>query len=345
MAHDLKRILSEAKDHLAKPKKANTLERYGRIWKSINQSGLRITEYVDYVGCTAPGQFVLTRSAAIHALWKLIIQKIHRAHRKMTAGLKQASADELTEVVGVRMVIDMLRDKKPPKDAFTRKGRSKRGNIGKLPEDWQQRLADNTITAALPAVLVSLLSGCRPEELAMGVTVSVVDDRHLSIFINGAKTNETTGQPWRKLTYDVGLSPLAGQLWRIASRKGGVLKVKREPRTLHANMATASKKAGLPPICAYVARHFLASQLKHFWSDAKDAIAMVLGHASTATQKRYGSRQQGRKGGMAIVEVEAARTVRTPDRPHPGVSAANNLQTEHFEEDAFGALLEPSPFR
>ncbi|WP_169193742.1 hypothetical protein [Devosia sp. MC1541] len=179
----------------------------------------------------------------------------------------------------------------------------------------------------------------------MGVTVSVVDDRHLSIVINGAKTNETNGQPWRKLTYDVGLSPLAGQLWGLASREGGVLHVIREPRTLHANMAAASKKAGLPPICAYVARHFSASQLKHLWNDAKDAIAMVLGHASTATQKRYGSRQQGRKGGMAIVEVEAARTVRTPNRPHPGVSTFNEIQTDNLEKDAFGALVEPSPFR
>ncbi|WP_169193743.1 hypothetical protein [Devosia sp. MC1541] len=122
MAYDLKRILSEAKDHLAKPKKANTLERYRRIWKSIDQSGLTIMEYVDHVASTKPGQFVLTRSAAVHGLWKLIIQKFHSAQRKMTAGLKQASADELTEVVGVRMAIDMLRDKKPPKDAFTRKG-------------------------------------------------------------------------------------------------------------------------------------------------------------------------------------------------------------------------------
>jgi len=106
-------------------------------------------------------------------------------------------------------------------------------------------------------------------------------------------------------------------------------------------MAAASNKAGLPPICAYVARHYLASQLKHLWSDAKDAIAMVLGHASTATQKRYGSRQQGRKGGMAIVEVEAARTVRTPNRPHPG---ATRTATDHPREDVLAEFLVPSPF-
>src|SRR5690606_19115030 len=156
-------------------KKANTLERYRRIWKSINQSGLNIIEYVDYVASTTPGQFVLTRSAAVHGLWKLIVQKILSANRKMIAGLKQASSDELTEVVGVRMVIEALRDKKLPKDAFTRKGCSKRGTLKKLPQDWRKRLVANTITAALPAVLVSLLSGCRPEELAMGINVSVSD--------------------------------------------------------------------------------------------------------------------------------------------------------------------------
>src|SRR5690606_32683326 len=130
----------------------------------------------------------------------------------------------------------------------------------------------------------------------------------------------TNGQPWRKLTCDIELSPLAAQLWRITARKGGVLKVKREVRTLHANMAAASKRARLAPICDYIVRHHLASQLKHSWSVDKVRIAMALGHASTATQKRYGSRQQGRKGAMAIVEVEAARPVRTPDRPHPGLA-------------------------
>ncbi|GEM_PF-1828372 len=336
MAHNFKQIFGEAKEHLTKPKRAKTLERYGRIWKSFNQSGLSVLEYIDYVALTTPGQFVLVRSAAIHGLWKLIIQKFRSAYRKMTDGLKQASADDLTEVAGVRQVIDQLRNRKPPKAAFTRKGQSKRACIGKLPDDWQQRLADNTITAALPAVLVSLLSGCRPEELGMGVTVSVVDDQRLSICINGAKTTETNGQPWRKLTYDIALSPLAGQLWRIASRKGGVLQAKREPRTLHANMAAASKKAGLPPICAYIARHYLASQLKHLWSDTKDAIAMALGHASTATQKRYGSRQQGRKGAMAIVKVEAARPVRTPERPHPRPTRTH----EPVQGDGVGTLIE-----
>ncbi|MBJ6989005.1 hypothetical protein [Devosia sp. MC521] len=97
MAHEIKRIFGEAKDYLAKPKKANTLDRYRRIWKLINQSGLRIVEYIDYVALTAPGQFVLTRSATIHGLWKFIIQKILSANRQMIAGLMQASADALTE--------------------------------------------------------------------------------------------------------------------------------------------------------------------------------------------------------------------------------------------------------
>lgn len=344
MAHDIKRIFDEAKTYLAKKKTAQTLERYGRIWQSINQSGLSVLEYIDYVALTTPGQFVLTRSAAVRGLWTLIIAKIRSAARKMEEGLKQASADELTAVVGVRMLIDMLRDKKPPPKAFTRKGQSKRASIGRLPADWQKRLADNTITAALPAVLVSLLSGCRPAELSMGITVSVVDDRHLSIFITGAKITKTNGQPWRKLTYDIALSPLAAQLWRITSRKGGIMQVKREPRTLHANMAAAAKRAGLPPICAYIARHYLASQLKHLWGGDKVRIAMALGHASTATQKRYGTAQQGRKGGLAIVGVEAARPVRTPDRPHPGLSNSKVVAMDHSKEEMFGDVMEPSPF-
>jgi integrase len=341
----LKRIFDEAKDYLAKPKKANTLERYGRIWKSINESGLNIIEYLDYVASTTPGQFVITKAAAIHGLWKLIMQKFRSAVRKTTAGLKQASTDELNEVVGVRMVIEMLRDKKPPKDAFTRKGCSKRATLKKLPQDWRKRLAANTITAALPAVLVSMLSGCRPEELAMGIKVSVLDDRHLLITIDGAKVTEHNGQPWRKLTYDVSLSDEAAQLWRITSRKGGNMVVKREPRTFHKNLESACEKAGLPGISAYTCRHYFASQLKSAFGTAKEIIAMALGHASTATQQVYGTKQQGRKGGLALVDVSAARAVRTPDRPHPGLSTSEGVPTSHPEEDLFSELSDPSPFR
>ena len=344
MASQIKDLQNEAETFLAKPKKANTVNRYKRIWKAMNVSGLGAVGYVAYVAVVTPGQFVLTRSAVVFGLWTSILRKMREAVRKIIQGLTLSAAPDVDLAVAYRQMIEDLRTQNPPEDAFTRKGQSKRGSLKGLPENWQCRLADNTSTAALPAVLVALLSGCRPEELSMGITVSIIDDQHLSIFINGAKTTETNGQPWRKLTYDIELSPLAGQLWRIASRKGGILQVKREPRTLHANMAAASKKAGLPPICAYVARHYLASQLKQLWGDAKDTIAMVLGHASTSTQKRYGSRQQGRKGGMAIVEVEAARTVRTPERPHPGLSNSAVVATDHTEEDLFSEMFELSPF-
>lgn len=344
MAFKIKDLLKEAETYLAKPKKANTVDRYRRIWKAMNLSGLGIVGYVAHVAMVTPAQFVLTRSAAIHGLWTNIRHKILEAVGKITQGLAGSATADVNLAAAYRQMIEDLRKQHPPEDAFTRKGKSKRGSLKKLPNDWQKRLADNTSTAALPAILVSLLSGCRPEELSMGITVSTLDDRQLCIYIKGAKTTESNGQPWRKLTYDVGLSDLAATLWRIISRKGGVLQVQREPRTLHKNLAVASGKAGLPPISAYVARHYLASQLKHAWTDDKEAIAMTLGHASTATQKVYGTRQQGRKGGLAIVSVEAPRQVRTPARPHPGLAKANSSLEEDNALASPWMNLEPSPF-
>nr|WP_314262441.1 hypothetical protein [uncultured Devosia sp.] len=343
MAFKIKDLQSEAETFLAKPKKANTVDRYKRIWKAMNASRLGVVRYVAHVAMVTPGQFVLTRSAMVHGLWTSILRRMREAVRKIIQGLTMSAAADVDLALAYRQIIEDLRTQNPPEDAFTRKGKSKRGCLKNLPDDWQKRLADNTSTAALPAILVSLLSGCRPEELSMGITVRVIDDRHLCISINGAKVTETNGQQWRKLTFDVGLSHLAAVLWRITSRKSGVLQVKREPRTLHKNMASASGKAGLPPICAYIARHYLASQLKHAWGYDKKAIAMALGHASTATQKAYGTRQQGRKGGLALVSVEAARKVRTPDRPHPGLAKADLLPQED-EAVASPWNLEPSPF-
>jgi len=344
MANQAKQIWDEAQSYLTTPKKANTLDRYRRIWNSINSSGLGIIEYVAHVAVTAPIQFTLTRAAAIHGLWRVVRQKIVSALLKMQEGLKQQGTDELNMALHAHQAIEYLRDQKPPKGAFTRKGRSKRGMLNKLPDDWRKRLVASTTAAAVPAVLVSLLSGCRPEELAMGIKVTVLDDGHLTITINGAKTTEHNGQPWRKLTYDVSLSEEAAQLWRIASRKGGSLVVKREPRTFHKNLTRACEKAGIPAISAYTCRHYFASQLKFAWGNAKEAIAKALGHASTATQKKYGTSQQGRKGGLALVHVTAARDVRTPDRPHPGLWASEIAEAEENIESLFGELPEPSPF-
>lgn len=171
----------------------------------------------------------------------------------------------------------------------------------------------------------------------------MLDDRHLTITIIGAKTTEQNGQPWRKLTYDVSLADEAAQLWRIASRKGGSLVVKREPRTFHKNLERACEKAGMPAISAYTCRHYFASQLKFAWGAAKENIAKALGHASTATQKVYGSKQQGRKGGISLVHVTAAREVRTPDRPHPGSSISEYVEVAQNTSSLFDDLPEPSP--
>lgn len=345
MAFQIKDLQNEAETFLAKPKKANTLDRYQRIWKAMNVSGLGAVGYVAYVAMVTPRQFVLTRSAVVHGLWINILRKMREAVRKIIEGLTISAAADVDLALAYREMIEDLRTQVPPEDAFTRKGCSKRGTLKKLPQDWRKRLVANTITSALPSVLVSMLSGCRPEELAMGISVSVLDDRHLIITIKGAKVTEHNGQPWRKLTYDVSLSDEAAQLWRIASRKGGNLVVKREPRTFHKNLQRACEKAGLPSISAYTCRHYFASQLKSVFGTAKVKIAMALGHASTATQQAYGTKQQGRKGGLALVDMRAARAVRTPDRPHPGLSTSEVVPINRSEEDLLSELSDPSPFR
>lgn len=178
----------------------------------------------------------------------------------------------------------------------------------------------------------------------MGIKISVLDDRHLIITINGAKVTEQNGQPWRKLTFCVSQSEEAARLWQIASRKGGNILVKREPRTFHQNLERACVKAGLPGISAYTCRHYFASQLKFEWGNAREAIAMALGHASTATQQAYGSKQQGGKGGFALVNVTAARKVRTPSRPNRGTWLSSKQEAKNGSENLASIPPDPSPF-
>lgn len=345
MSNPIKAILHEANQYLSEPKALSTLDRYRREWRAAIASGLGPLEYSSHMAAIDPTRCVMRRAGIIWGLWNTIRRGILSAARNMQDGLKELATARLNEAQWHRVVIDLLTTRELPRGAFTRKGLSKRRSLKGLPPDWREIVAEHTIPAALPAVLVTFLSGCRPAEMAMGVQVRVLDAQHLTITIRGAKTNDFKGQPWRRLTIATEGSPLATQLWRIASAKGGAFLVKREPRTLHKNLAAAAKSAGLPNICAYMARHYLASQLKNLWGkDAKQDIAMVLGHASTRTQRSYGSTQQGRRGGMTIVGVEAARVVRTPDRPHYSRPSVVPSPAVVAEDHMPWSLSEPSPY-
>jgi integrase len=76
-------------------------------------------------------------------------------------------------------------------------------------------------------------------------------------------------------------------------------------------------RAGVPPIAPYSFRHLFAADLKAD-AVAKTVIAGALGHRSTATQKRYGTKKQGSSGGMTLVSVTHSNDIRDPDRSFPG---------------------------
>ena len=345
MTEQFKTILQEANQYLHEPKAPSTVERYRREWKAAIESGLGPLEYVSHMADIEPTRHVMRRSGIIWGLWNTIRRGFVTAARNMQDGLVVLATAQLNEVRWHRVVIDLLTNRELPTGAFTRKGQSKRRSLRGLPPDWREHAAEHVIPAALPAALITFLSGCRPAELAMGVAVHVLDAQHLTITIRGAKTNETKGQPWRRLTIATEGSSMASQLWQMASVNGGAIWVKRKPRTLHKNLVAAAERAGLPAICAYTARHYLASQLKNLWGkDAKQDIAMVLGHASTRTQRAYGSTQQGRRGGMTIVNVEAARLVRTPDRPHYGRPSMVASPRVVSEDHTPWTISEPSPY-
>jgi hypothetical protein len=77
------------------------------------------------------------------------------------------------------------------------------------------------------------------------------------------------------------------------------------------------KRAGLPPIAPYSFRHLFAADLKTD-AVAKIVIAGALGHRSTATQKRYGTKKQGSSDGITLVSVTHSSDIQNPDRSLPG---------------------------
>lgn len=314
MIAGLDALKAEFEEYWDYERSPQTEDKYRRI--SRNAHAQR-KDPVEFVEAAPAGQFVLTRAAMVWDIWRTISDWLIEADCFAQLGELENEDGCHEEAVRLKGIIDQIKELRAPEGEYTRKGKSKRTDLKKLPSDWQERLIAEIPDKSLPAVLVSLLGGCRPKELQAGVSVTVHSKGQLKLTINGAKVTDSSGQPWREIIIDASESVPARLLWKLASNSAEPLLAKREPRTLHKCLSVASKKAGIRPVSAYTARHSFASILKRSWSGDKVRIAKALGHVSTATQKAYGTTQQARQRGNVVVEVAAARVVREPHRPHP----------------------------
>lgn len=201
--------------------------------------------------------------------------------------------------------------------------RSKSRSLRKVPGDWRERVA-----AAMPDKhrlywLLQCSTGCRPEELANGISVQLRPHGLVSLTIAGAKLGKRAGQPSRTILLSIKeggvVQMLAGEL---AASPNTHLVLPCKVDTYRKAVSRCCRKV-FPSadvtrlLSAYSARH----QRKVDWKRAglnRVDLAKSLGHRTTRSAVYYGAHARGRAGSVKPVAVQASHDVKVRASFTPG---------------------------
>ena len=188
---------------------------------------------------------------------------------------------------------------------------SKKQDLAGLPPDWRERLLARTPKYYL-TLLVTAVTGCRPEELTTGIVVTV-NDGILTANTHGAKVTDLNGQPWRKMSWDLPREGLVGQLAEVVLQAGGTLRATIDSPT---NFSTAVRDAARrewprrkKTVTPYCLRHVFSADVKAAGLPRQE-VAAALGQAVDTTCQYYGTARQSGKNSVCPDRIEAARVVR-----------------------------------
>lgn len=216
-----------------------------------------------------------------------------------------------------------------------RRRHSKRQDMKGLPEDWWEKMVDRLPKYRL-AVLTQAVTGCRPDELAKGVKLSISGDQ-LVVEIIGSKVSEKSGQPIRRLKWDLDSKvDLVQKL--IAMTADGATEARIANPKAYSSAVRAAGEREWPKrkntVTPYCFRHAAASDMKG--SGMLDVnISAALGHCVSDTKEFYGQRQQGRKGGgVAPKSVETERPVKVVAQPTTALPRINHAAEQEWEAPA-----------
>jgi len=216
-----------------------------------------------------------------------------------------------------------------------------RHKLGRLPRDWLGTIHRQTRGGKYAAAIaVGILIPVRPEELSNLIRVDLDEAGHLRFEVKGSKLRDHgsgvaskavgIGQPLRWLTLsavDPARQETFDWLRAQAAANGGRLTVGKGLsasglcsafRSMSAKLFSGSKS----PPSFYALRHAASAELKAAGLDALE-VAAGMGHASTLSQKAYGTRSQG--SGCYVVKATASTPVRAPTQAGRPPSASRRV--------------------
>jgi integrase len=192
---------------------------------------------------------------------------------------------------------------------------SKANRLRTLPKNWTSRIFQAAIDSNTPftdAIALMSITGCRPQEVGFGVSVSLCDDGDVEFLINGAKTNGGVyGQEWRRFSVHSDSAEFRYLVDRLKSSNGKMI-VQANAGAICDKVTYLSKKC-MPqlkiPATAYCYRHRFSGTLHNLGIDA-EFISMALGHCTDASQQHYSSAHRTSDGSFLIKNIKSEKKVK-----------------------------------
>ena len=301
-----------------------TKAQYRRTMSKLNDTAKTTAQVIAAAKDTRKVSTWFSRRAAITMVASEQLAGVLAEQDRTQRELRTAAADDVRwgqwrKMIGlIRAWSDLLQqiNETPAIDEGTRSARhSKRQDLKKLPPDWRERIIER-LPAYSPATLVAAVTGCRPDELVTGVTLSIKDGE-LVAMITGSKTTIGTGQPWRRLCWSVDSDAvLVRKLIDLVREKqvDGLWKVQIQSAKAFSGAMRAAGRREWPrlttTVTPYCLRHQAAADMKAAGALTSGEISAALGHCSDVTKTAYGRASMGRAGGVSPARVEAARPVK-----------------------------------
>ena len=201
----------------------------------------------------------------------------------------------------------------------SKKRKSKKTSLHGLPVTWREELIAHSSGQFYLPTLIVMLTGCRPQEVANGVTIRR-RGKDLYARVIGAKVKENTGQKVRAIKLPQ--HPLKELLSDIMNEDGKtkdqLIITADKPNSVTTHIRSLAKQLWpqhKEDITSYSGRHAMAADCKAVIAKDdtidSDLASKTLGHCVDKTASYYGTSSQG-GGGISMAPQDV--TVTTPIR-------------------------------
>lgn len=337
-------LVVEAREHL-KRQVSNSLsqqtikEYESEAKRLIVKSQSDINKILPAIRDTKSKSTYQRRKAAIKYVLMQVLERQVRLQDKAQRGQHKEDFYRHIEVInGTLKILNTIvnnTDAEPLES--TRRRRSKRQDLHKLPPNWRDQMAEQAESGKYKIpYLVSAISGCRPGELEKGVKVIFSSDELTIRIDSGIKVTESKGQPWREMRYALGdrNHPLVRRLIDALQTEhqavsGSTVVFIEKQTNFRAAMCSMGKKLwpNGPRVTPYCLRHAFGSDLKRAAHLSQDDVSAAMGHCVNKTASYYGQFKIGKSRGpdLSPSSVLSARPIQRTRSPIPNLRAAPEL--------------------